>query len=140
VPDYAHPGIINATLENARFCAFLLRSSFRLGAWAHNMPDELKFQQRLEFVASYRCKYVTSNGNKVDGCGWAAKVPLAQRIAHCPDCNPKGLLKTSWLQRSTSDSAEYSWFIWDERGRDHGITRIIPDTSLEERKTLEIAT
>lgn len=139
IPGIIIPGIINATLANATVCAFLLRSSFRLGAFRDNMPDEFKFQQRLEFVASYRCKFITSNGNKVDGCGWAAKVPLTERIAHCPECNPKGLLKTAWLQRSTSDSAEYSWFVWSDRGRSHGLVRVLPDTPLEERKALEAA-
>lgn len=127
------PGIINRTLQNASVCAFLLRASFRLGAWRNNMPDEFRFQQRLEFIASYCCKFITSNGNKVDGCGWAEKVPLAERIAECPDC------KSKILQRSSSDSAEYSWFIWAERGRPQGTLRIIPDTALLERKTLEAA-
>lgn len=125
--------IINATLANAVVCAFLLRSSFKLGAFARNMPDELKLPERPEFVASYRCKFITSNGNKVDGCGWAAKVPLAVRIAQCPDC------KSTALQRSTSDASEYSWFVWSERGRDFGITRMLPSTPLAERKSLEAA-
>lgn len=128
-----HVGIINATLKNAVVCAFLLRSSFKLGAFASNMPDEYKLPERPEFVASYRCKFITSNGNKVDGCGWAAKVPLAVRITSCPDC------KSTALQRSTSDSSEYSWFVWSERGRDFGIMRMLPSTPLAERKALEAA-
>lgn len=127
------PGIINATLKNAVVCAFLLRSSFKLGAFAQNMPDEYKLPERPEFVASYRCKFITSNGNKVDGCGWAAKVPLAVRIAQCPDC------KSTAMQRSTSDSSEYSWFVWSERNRDYGVTRMLPSTPLAERKALGLA-
>lgn len=134
-PPFDQAGeIIMSTLQNARVCAFLLRSAFRLNAFRANMPDEFKLPQRPEFLASYRCKTKNAQGARIDGCGWEAKVPLAHRVQSCPQC------ASTTLQRSTSDSSEYSWFVWGiKRGRDAGIVRLLADTPLEERKALDFA-
>lgn len=125
--------IITSVLQRAPFVAVLLRSAFRLAPWRSNMPDEFKLPERPEFIASYRCKTIKPDGSRVDGCGWASKVPLTQRITQCPECNSPN------LQRSTSDSSEYSWFVWHSRNRPYGTTRVLPSTPLEERKASELA-
>lgn len=124
------PELIRHFLPRCDWLILLLRASFRLGEWRHNMPDEYKLPQRPEFLASYKCKKYNQQGGRVDGCGWNAKVPISTpRMNVCPSCgaaNP---------QLSTSDSSEYSWFVWTpERNRSAGLTRVLPDTPLEERK------
>jgi hypothetical protein len=125
--------IIKMMRPSARYVATLLRSAFKLNGFREDMPDELKLPQRPNFVAAYRCKVKKPDGGRVDGCGWETKVPLAVRFKQCPDC---GSLE---LQRSTSDSSEYSWFVWHGEPKPYGITRLLPDTPLEERTKLEEA-
>lgn len=130
------PELIRHFLPRCDWLILLLRASFRLGEWRHNMPDEYKLPQRPEFLASEKCVGEGSpvvNGTRAKkgerGCGWARKVALdVPRSERCPEC--RGI-----VQRSTSDSAEYSWFVWTpERNRSAGLTRVLPDTPLEERK------
>ncbi len=115
------PDLIRHFLPLCDWLILLLRASFRLGEWRHNMPDEYKLPQRPEFLASEKCKD--------PACGCARKVALTEpRWEHCPGCGGP-------VQRSTSDSSEYSWFVWTpERSRSAGLTRVLPDTTLEERK------
>ncbi len=129
------PELIRHFLPRCDWLILLLRASFRLGEWRHNMPDEYKLPQRPEFLASEKCK--GTGPYRVDGlaypsspgCGWSQKVPLTVDPTRvCPVCGGN-------VQRSTSDSSEYSWFVWTpERNRSAGLTRVLPDTSLEERR------
>lgn len=130
------PELIRHFLPRCDWLILLLRASFRLGEWRHNMPDEYKLPQRPEFLASEKCVGEGSpvvNGTRAKkgerGCGWARKVALdVPRSERCPAC-------CGIVQRSTSDSSEYSWFVWTpERDRSAGLTRVLPDTPLEERK------
>lgn len=143
------PELIAHFLPRCQWLMLLLRSSFKLVSgdpyglksdpdgcvrssrvdYRDNMPDEYKLPQRPSFIASEKCKG-TPGGNYRNGCGWAQKFPLgASPSTHCPRCN------IGSVQRSTSDSSEYSWFVWTpERGRNAGMTRVLPDTPLSERK------
>jgi hypothetical protein len=130
------PELIRHFLPRCDWLILLLRASFRLSEWRHNMPDEYKLPQRPEFLASEKCVGAGSpvvNGTRAKkgerGCGWARKVALdVPRSERCPAC-------CGIVQRSTSDSSEYSWFVWTpERNRSAGLTRVLPDTPLEERK------
>jgi hypothetical protein len=131
--------LIDHFLPRCDWLILLLRSSFKLvnasgRNYRNNMPDEYKLPQRPEFVASLKCRERAGCGSKnQDGCGWSAKLPItAHRPDKCPSCgSPSG----RFIQTSTTDASEYSWFVWTpERGRDHGITRVLPDTSPEERR------
>lgn len=127
------PELIRHFLPRCDWLILLLRASFRLAEWRHNMPDEYKLPQRPEFLASEKCigdgDASSVNGGK--GCGWSRKVALTEpRLKQCPE-------PACWgkIQRSTSDSSEYSWFVWTpERNRTAGLCRVLPDTDLEERK------
>ncbi len=138
------PELIRHFLPRCDWLILLLRASFRLGEWRHNMPDEYKLPQRPEFLASEKCvggpNASLDIGNRGEngevlptpmprGCGWSRKIALTEtRVARCEMCGGK-------IQRSTSDSSEYSWFVWTpERNRSAGLTRVLPDTPLEERK------
>lgn len=120
------PALIDHFLPRCDWLILLLRASFRLAPWRDNMPDGYKLPQRPEFVASEKCK---GHNSRDKGCSWAQKVALVVDPTRvCPACGGK-------VQRSTSDSSEYSWFVWTpERGRSVGSTRILPDTPLAERK------
>ncbi len=129
------PELIAHFLPRCDWLILLLRASFKLvsagsadkpaHSYRHNMPDEYKLPQRPSFIASEKCK---GHNNRDKGCGWAQKVALvAEPTRTCPACAGK-------VQRSTSDSAEYSWFVWTpERDRSVGLTRVLPDTPLSER-------
>lgn len=124
------PELIRHFLPRCDWLILLLRASFRLGEWRHNMPDEYKLPQRPEFLASEKCLgHGDDRKNAVEPCGWSRKVSLSiEPRRACPAC-------AGFVQRSTSDSSEYSWFVWTpERNRSAGLTRVLPDTSLEERK------
>jgi hypothetical protein len=126
------PELIRHFLPRCDWLILLLRASFKLGEWRHNMPDEYKLPERPEFLASEKCigdgDTTSVNGGK--GCGWSRKVALTEpKLKQCPE-------PACWgkVQRSTSDSSEYSWFVWPpERNRSVGLTRVLPNTSLEER-------
>lgn len=127
------PELIRHFLPRCDWLILLLRASFRLSEWRHNMPDEYKLPQRPEFVASLSCKKRDAAGKSVAGCGWSHKQPIAdERPKACPLCgSPSG----RWVQCSTTDASEYSWFVWTpERNRGAGTTRVLPDTPLEERR------
>ncbi len=130
------PALIDHFLPRCDWLILLLRASFRLAPWRNDMPDEYKLPQRPEFLASEKCVGEGSpvvNGTRAKkgerGCGWARKVALTKDAStRCPWCFGK-------VQRSTSDNSEYSWFVWTpERGRSAGLTRVLPDTPLAERK------
>ena len=123
--------VIKKALTEADWVVMLLRMNF-LGSdgrsnWLRNeMPDIYTLPDRPNFIASYKCKA----RDKFDrGCGWTLKLPIAApSVKECPECGRK-------VQRSTSDSAEYGWFIWTpERGRTAGLTRILASTPETERK------
>lgn len=120
------PELIRHLLPRCNWLILLLRSSFRLGEWRHNMPDEYKLPQRPEFVASEICK---GNNAREGGCGWKQKIALSEpKTPNCPVCSGR-------VQRSTSDNSEYSWFVWTpDRDRSVGNTRVLPETSLSERR------
>jgi hypothetical protein len=124
------PEIVKHFLPRCDWLILLLRSSFKLvngkpGTperfdMRDNMPDEYKLPQRPSFLASEKCED--------KACGCARKVALTEpRWEHCPGCGGE-------VSRSTSDSSEYSWFVWTpERGRKFGRTCVLPDTPLSER-------
>lgn len=122
--------IIQRALTQADWVVMLLRQGFKSSAirapWLRsNMPDEYSLPDRPNFIASYKCKPRDKHDR---GCGWTAKTAIdAPRITECPVCARK-------VQRSTSDSADYSWFVWTpERGRRVGKATILESTSKEER-------
>lgn len=139
--------VIKKALTEADWVVMLLRMNF-LGSdgranWLRNeMPDIYTLPDRPNFVASSKCKgeatrdvhgsdYQTrgSIGWKPAGCGWKTITSIeAPRFEECPNCGGK-------VQRSTSDSAEYGWFVWTpERGRRFGKTTILASTPEEERR------
>lgn len=123
--------IIKKALVEADWVVMLLRMNF-LGSdgranWLRNeMPDIYTLPDRPNFIASYKCKARDTHDR---GCGWSIKLPIAAPpIRLCPSCGRK-------VQRSTSDSAEYGWFVWTpERGRKVGKTSILASTPEAERK------
>lgn len=122
--------VIKKALTEADWVVMLLRMNF-LGSddranWLRNeMPDIDTLPDRPNFIASYKCRPRDSHDR---GCGWTAKLPISdERIRVCPACG-RG------VDRSSSDSIEYGWFIWTpERGRTSGVTRILASTPAEER-------
>ena len=120
------PDLIRHFLPRCDWLILLLRSAFRLSEWRHDMPNEYKLPQRPSFIASEKCK---GRNAREGGCGWSRKGDVGgPAMRACPACGGKA-------QRSTSDSSEYSWFVWTpERGRSAGLTRVLPDTPLDERK------
>lgn len=124
--------MIKKSLERADWVVMLLRSSFKSSAradWLRNeMPDQFDLPNRPSFIASYNCEPRDAHDR---GCGWTKKTPIdAPRIKLCPSCGRK-------VTRSTSDSAEYAWFVWTpERGRSVGQTRILASTPKLERKVI----
>lgn len=119
------PELINALRPRCQWLVLLLRSSFKLGPWQNDMPDEFKLQERPEFVASEICK---GNNAREGGCGWRQKIELkTPKTKTCPVCGGK-------VQRSTSDSSEYSWFVWTpERGRRYGRNCVMAKISAAKR-------
>lgn len=114
------PELIRHFLPRCDWLVLLLRASFRLAEWRHDMPDEYKLPERPSFCHSDKCTM----------CKWRQTVPLGTpKPARCP---ARGC---GWpVSRSSSDAAEYSWFVWTpERGRPAGLTRVLPDTPEEER-------
>lgn len=136
--------LIDHFLPLCDWLILLLRASFKLASgepgkdgyrnYRNNMPNEYKLPQRPEFVASLSCKTRDDNGKAQPGCGWSYKQPVdAKRPTHCPDCLSDG---RRFIQCSTTDASEYSWFVWTpERNRKWGRTFVLPDTSLEERRS-----
>jgi hypothetical protein len=127
--------IIQAQRDTARLMVMLLRSSFIAGeraeAYRNDMPDEYRLPERPEFIRSVRCKRRLADGRRIDGCGWAEKIPMAEPcFAACPSCG------STELQSSTTDSTPYSWFAWTPQRRSVGRSIILPSTPLEERKAL----
>lgn len=123
--------IIQKALTESDWVAMLLRLNFlgsaeRSGWLRNEMPDIYTLPDRPNFVASYKCKPRDAHDR---GCGWKAMLPVAaEAIRVCPDCGRK-------VQRSTSDSAEYGWFVWTpDRGRTAGKTVILASTPEGERK------
>lgn len=123
--------VIKKALTHADWVLMLLRLNF-LGSddrakWLrHEMPDIYTLPDRPNFIASYKCKPRDDHDR---GCGWKTKTPIsAPRIKSCPLCGRD-------VQRSSSDSAEYGWFVWGpERGRTVGKTSILASTPEEERR------
>lgn len=114
------PELIRHFLPLCNWLVLLLRSSFRLAEWRHDMPDEYKLPERPSFCHSDKCTM----------CKWRRTVPIGTpKPSRCP---ARGC---GWpVSRCSSDSAEYSWFVWTaERGRSAGLTRVLPDTPEEER-------
>ncbi|HEY3500710.1 MAG TPA: hypothetical protein VGK73_38725 [Polyangiaceae bacterium] len=127
--------VIKRALKEAPWVAVLLRTNFKGGPrapWLRTeMPDDYQLPDRPSFIASYKCKPRDQHDK---GCGWEKKTPIgAPIISACPECGRK-------VQRSTSDSAEYSWFLWTpERGRSVGQSRILLSTPAEARKVIREA-
>lgn len=125
--------IIQAQRDTARLCVYLLRSSFIAGeraeAYRHDMPDEYRLPERPEFIQSLKCKGSNAMATS-GGCGWSEKIPMGEAaFTECPQCGGR-------VQRSTTDSTPYSWFVWTPARRSIGRSIILPSTSLEERKAL----
>jgi predicted RNA-binding Zn-ribbon protein involved in translation (DUF1610 family) len=127
--------VIKKAITEAAWVAMLLRTNFKGGprsSWLrHEMPDDYQLPERPSFIASYKCKPRDQHDK---GCGWELKTPtVAAIISACPQCGRK-------VQRSTSDSAEYSWFLFTpERGRSVGQSRILASTPAEARKVIREA-
>jgi hypothetical protein len=124
--------IIQAQRDMARICCYLLRSSFIAGERAESyrgdMPFEYRLPERPEFIQSLKCKGQTLTAKH--GCGWSEKVPMGEAaFTECPQCSGR-------VQRSTTDSTPYSWFVWTPQRRSVGRSIILPSTPLEERKAL----
>jgi hypothetical protein len=127
--------IIKKALTEAAWVAMLLRLNFlgsaERSSWLRaDMPDIYTLPDRPNFVASYKCKPKDSHDR---GCGWHALLPIAaDAVKACPVCGRK-------VQRSTSDSAEYAWFVWTpERGRKAGKVCILASTPEAERKAIPV--
>lgn len=122
--------IIKKALTEAPWVITLLRMNFKgskdRADWLRSeMPDELGIPNRPSFIVSYTC---APRDDHDRGCGWALKLPVdAPKIKLCPECGRK-------VDRCSSDSAEYGWFVWTpERGRRVGRSMILPLSSDEER-------
>jgi hypothetical protein len=118
--------VIRKALTEAPWVAMLLRVNFlgsdERSSWLRSeMPDIYTLPDRPSFVASHKCKSKS--------CDWKKVTAVADTpIRVCPQC-------TGAVQRSTSDSAEYGWFVWTpERGRQSGKVRILASTPEAERK------
>jgi hypothetical protein len=130
-PPFSLAGeVIDHFLPRCDWLILLLRSSFKLGKYRDNMPDEYRLPQRPEFVASEKCNgdpnaYIPQDRKP---CSWNQKLPMSAAPSRkCPECGGR-------VQRSTTDASEYSWFVWTpERGRRFGRISVLPDTPLSER-------
>lgn len=81
--------------------ALLLRAGFassmgRRAFHREHPSDRYALPRRPSFAASYACKT----------CGWRVTLPVdAGRLKACPTC-------ASAVTCTTTDSAEYEWFVW----------------------------
>lgn len=118
--------IIQAQRDSAALCVYLLRrnwlsSGSRAGThYRHDMPDEYLLPDRPSFIVSSKCAD--------SACGWNEKIGVQDaRMAACPNCAGK-------VRHTTSDVAEYSWFVWGSKRRSEGRSIILPSTPSAERK------
>lgn len=116
-------------LESTRWLALLLR----LGALAHlgelPTPSVYVLPDRPNFVALWKCVQPDrplGSQSLAKGCGWQAYYAPhdSTKGQRCPSCGGK-------VQRTSSDSSEYAWFVW---GPQAPCVHILAKTSLEERK------
>jgi hypothetical protein len=88
-------------------------------------PSLYVLPNRPNFVASFKCKGTNEAGGTIAGCGWRMTLPITVALDECPRCGSKK------LQRTTSDSSEYAWFVW---GPQEPRVVVLADTPLAERK------
>jgi predicted RNA methylase len=103
---------VKRSLEVADTVAMLLRlawlSSAERNAFHREHPSDLiVLPKRPSFAKFVSCGgRVHAGGNKLIPCGWKEALPPdAPTPKACPDCSGK-------VKASTSDSADYGWFIW----------------------------
>lgn len=79
------------------------------------------FPRRPSFAASLYCVGESAGKGKSRklGCGWAVLIPIeAPRTKTCPTCG-------GGVGVTTSDAAEYAWFVWHYEGRMGGTWEIL---------------
>lgn len=120
---------VQETHRIARVVAFLLRLPFlcsrKRNEWlrAHT-PTINALSERPEFVMSIRCKRFAKKRDRAridqaQSCTFEELRPIdAERPKCCPLCGAA-------VTVSTTDSADYAWFVWDDQAP---IVRVLPLT------------